>query len=495
MEIIELHLKHYGKFQNARIALQSGVNVLYGDNEAGKTTIHSFIKAMLFGLNRSRGRGAKWDEYQMRQPWDTPGSFQGSMRVGYQGRIYRIDRDFSAAAPSLVIVCESDQRTLADPQGFLDELLGGMSEAAFYNTVYIPQSGARTEEALAEELRRYLISSKQPSLLGCDVSGALDRLRKEKKQTEKELKKENEALEKEIRSLENKEEQLRLRLGDLDEARGNLLSVENVRREEFLYEQANEKKPVKKGKFFLQLFLILAAVLCAAGFIFSEAFALKLYLGIFAIIFVLMQLPVAFLLGNDPEADEEQRKKKAEEKKTVSINSQMEKLRAQLSDTRDELAALYEKHSQDPQMQLKLDALNLAIDRICQLSTGICNPSEQETARRASRILYELTQGKYTAIELDNLSELRIHTADQVLGTRQVSQGTLNQIYFALRMACAELICSKEKVPILADEAFSMYDEKRLREVLGWLRECGHQVIIFSCQNREREILAGWEES
>lgn len=43
--------------------LQSGINVIYGENEAGKSTIHHFIGAMLFGVERLRGKGSKKDEY------------------------------------------------------------------------------------------------------------------------------------------------------------------------------------------------------------------------------------------------------------------------------------------------------------------------------------------------------------------------------------------------------------------------------------------------
>ena len=92
MEILELWLKRYGKFENHKIALKPGMNIIYGGNETGKTTIHSFIRAMFFGLGRARGRAARMDEYQLRQPWDAPGVFLGSMRIEKDGEIYRIDR-------------------------------------------------------------------------------------------------------------------------------------------------------------------------------------------------------------------------------------------------------------------------------------------------------------------------------------------------------------------------------------------------------------------
>lgn len=70
----------------------------------------------------------------------------------------------------------------------------------------------------------------------------------------------------------------------------------------------------------------------------------------------------------------------------------------------------------------------------------------------------------------------------------QVSQGTLEQIYFALRMAASELLYA-EQYPVILDDTFAFYDDVRLEQVLNWLAGCGHQVILFSCQNREEEIM------
>lgn len=54
MKLRELKLKNFGKFHDKSIQLQDGINVICGENESGKTTIHTFIKAMLFGLERGR---------------------------------------------------------------------------------------------------------------------------------------------------------------------------------------------------------------------------------------------------------------------------------------------------------------------------------------------------------------------------------------------------------------------------------------------------------
>lgn len=54
MILKKLYLDNFGKFHNREIDLQPGMNIIYGENEAGKTTVHSFIQGMIFGLERLR---------------------------------------------------------------------------------------------------------------------------------------------------------------------------------------------------------------------------------------------------------------------------------------------------------------------------------------------------------------------------------------------------------------------------------------------------------
>ena len=56
MQILELNLRHFGRFCQQTIPFHSGLNIIYGGNESGKSTICAFIRAMLFGLE-PRGRG------------------------------------------------------------------------------------------------------------------------------------------------------------------------------------------------------------------------------------------------------------------------------------------------------------------------------------------------------------------------------------------------------------------------------------------------------
>ena len=62
MKITSININGYGKFANKIINFDDGVNVVYGNNEAGKSTTHTFIKSMLFGIKKKKSK-IKVDTY------------------------------------------------------------------------------------------------------------------------------------------------------------------------------------------------------------------------------------------------------------------------------------------------------------------------------------------------------------------------------------------------------------------------------------------------
>ena len=94
MMIETLNLTHFGPFHNQQLELQPGINIIYGENEAGKTTLHQFIQAMLFGVERLRGKAARKDDYSRFQPWEQGKNYEGSMVIVHNGEKYRLLRNF-----------------------------------------------------------------------------------------------------------------------------------------------------------------------------------------------------------------------------------------------------------------------------------------------------------------------------------------------------------------------------------------------------------------
>ena len=51
------------------------------------------------------------------------------------------------------------------------------------------------------------------------------------------------------------------------------------------------------------------------------------------------------------------------------------------------------------------------------------------------------------------------------------------------------LLCPEEELPLLLDEVFAMYDDRRLGRALKILADQGRQVLLFTCQSREEQRL------
>ena len=63
----------FGPFRNESLELAPGMNVVYGPNEAGKSSWHAALYAGLCGMRRARGRASKNDaEFaELHKPWDS----------------------------------------------------------------------------------------------------------------------------------------------------------------------------------------------------------------------------------------------------------------------------------------------------------------------------------------------------------------------------------------------------------------------------------------
>ena len=63
-------------------------------------------------------------------------------------------------------------------------------------------------------------------------------------------------------------------------------------------------------------------------------------------------------------------------------------------------------------------------------------------------------------------------------------------MYVSLRLSALDEI-SSEKMPIILDESFAYFDNERLKNMLVYLNENykNNQIIIFTCSDREEEIL------
>lgn len=111
--------------------------------------------------------------------------------------------------------------------------------------------------------------------------------------------------------------------------------------------------------------------------------------------------------------------------------------------------------------------------------------------KQLSKNVSEITKGKYQNIMFHDEEGLMVELeSGNYVPASKLSIGTIDQLYLSLRLSMVEEL-SEENMPIILDEAFAYYDTERLKNILVYMNDKfkDHQIIIFTCTNREKEIL------
>ncbi|WP_312654066.1 AAA family ATPase [Proteiniclasticum sp.] len=109
---------------------------------------------------------------------------------------------------------------------------------------------------------------------------------------------------------------------------------------------------------------------------------------------------------------------------------------------------------------------------------------------RVTQIYNEIT-GTERSVKVSELFSMSYRETGMLWNDTFLSHGSKEQLYLSLRLAMAELVYEGRKVPLFLDEAFSSYDENRLKSVLKYLKSVSdrYQIFIFTCHKREIDIL------
>ncbi len=680
----KLKLNYFGRFHDREIDLKPGINLVYGDNEAGKSTIHTFIKGMLFGIERLRGRGSasKEDVYTRYLPWDYPGAFSGSMDIGLGDKKYRLFRSFHANDKDFTVMELSTGRELKLKDGSISELIPGLTESTFKNTISIEQLKAQTDAELAAQVRNYIanlsiakskevnvaravsrLTEKRKALEATQVMAPLKALQSEieeglekeeridaftlelRKLTEQEhkLKEQKEAvaaavggeeakrseqlpaiLEKyrtykddtgQILRMDKQEQELTGKISEweaerpvIDDLQEAIKEVEDLKSK--LQEYEKEQEELKKeaeaagrtaGKRNLLISLVPAILLVLVSLIFIKALPVKVIValtGILAGILCCVVLDrfekknrvcyedkrkkleqrlseanekIKHILGNNRVNGTEElnakrdrlienagalehsrqqlnelkkRKEECEDKRDDEYDTIMnyvkyyisveelsddaierlrqvirqkkqegasrladadrlynecrqntEKLKWELSALEGNEALLLNNQKRYAELEqqrnadaVELEAVKLALDTIQSLSADIHDSFGRQLNAAVSEIISEVTDRKYTDIKVDEKLDVKVGWNGEYVLLDRLSAGTIDQVYFALRLAVADLLLGRDELPLLLDDSFALYDEKRVKSALLRIND-RKQIILFSCHKREKDLL------
>lgn len=136
-------------------------------------------------------------------------------------------------------------------------------------------------------------------------------------------------------------------------------------------------------------------------------------------------------------------------------------------------------------------SMNLAKEVLLEAYEEMKNSVTPEFTENLSKNISQITKEKYNKVMFNETEGLivELESGDYVSSNR-LSIGTIDQLYLSLRLSMIDKL-SDESVPIFLDEAFAFYDDDRLENILLYLNNAfgNRQIIIFSCTNRENNML------
>ena len=479
MQIKEAKIFNFGKLQNVNFRFADGVNVIYGENEQGKTTLHAFLMGMLFGMEKGRGRAAVQDVYTKYEPWHAPSFYSGALRFEIGGKPFYLERNFYNKEKSEYLRNEADGEELSVTYGDLDVLLDGIGREEFGNTYDIPQSGAVTGKAMSELLTNYLAEAEAGGNGKVHVLKAQKNLDNRKKELVSEYK----------RLLENKEQSVRQKQIELDVLRENaqeLKSQIEAFEMSHLELEAKLKKHTRKNRKGIKYIASLVTVLCVV---------------LLGILSYFQRIPILAPLGAGtvgvlllvvmfwPRKDETEELLFHAKDMLRQIKEHLKENENEIINIEETMEELQDVSRKELELQENIAALELAKSQIEKISEEYYYEMADELNAEISKWISLLTKGAYDSAGLDKDGKLWVVADGREVLPEALSRGTLEQIYLALRLAVGSVLMPNEDMPIFLDEAFAMYDDVRLAETLKALAKTGKQIFIFTCQKREADIL------
>ncbi len=201
-----------------------------------------------------------------------------------------------------------------------------------------------------------------------------------------------------------------------------------------------------------------------------------------------------------------------EEKNYEKIYFELENLQKEINNVKLKLHSLdLDKKNIEPKLEnlskieedlvnnnnkmLTLQKLNMSINLAKEVLNDSYNKMRNSVTPKftenLSYTISKITNSKYKKVMFNETEGLIVELENgDYIPVNRFSVGTIDQLYLSLRLSMIDEL-SNEKVPILLDEAFAFYDDSRLENILLYLNNefKDRQIIIFSCTNREKNIL------
>lgn len=165
-----------------------------------------------------------------------------------------------------------------------------------------------------------------------------------------------------------------------------------------------------------------------------------------------------------------------------------------LGDSAQLEAELAEKEERRKALQEEYDAVTLASQVLEQANLTLQQRFSPALGEKSAEIFTKLTQGKYNKVLLNKTLTPSAQEKGSLLPreTFQLSQGTADQLYLAVRLAICEMVLPADKAaPLVLDDALVTFDDDRMAQALSYLVQLSQrrQILLFTCQSREAACL------
>ena len=615
MKINNLKINGFGKIENKEINLENKINIIYGKNESGKSTIFNFIVSMLYGCSKLK-KGKNISNFEKYKPWNTE-EFSGKIKYELDNnKKYEIIRKFKSKNP---IIYNENSEDISK-QFNNDKTKGinyfyeqtGIDEDLFISTTAVAQEEIKLEKnnenliiqkitniaSTGEDNTSYKnainkLNKKQLNEIGTARSNDRPINKIEKELNELKIKKnnlnniitnkenfeiENNKIKTEINNSENKIEIIKnikeiIERNKIKNEKINLISENILNYEKEINNLKNEKENLNKktiketnnknNKLIIEIIsLILSIIIFISGFVFKNNI-IKIITLIPTVVFI---ATLCINIKNKKEIKRIKENNKTIKKEEININNKIEiieknikdeKLKKELLENKikniinvekekiknkynsekyieelflnNNIENIYEKEIkilnenklqlhkleiEKNNMEEKLNNLILIDEKINYLDEQYKELMQKNESieyaknilkkayiemkqnitpkfiKNLSEIIKEISDNKYEEIKFNNEDGLIVEKENgEYVSVDKLSVGTIDQLYLAFRLSIIKEI-SEEKIPIILDEAFAYYDEKRLENILKYLSEkINNQIIIFTCTQREKNIL------
>lgn len=599
MKIENIKINSFGTLKNKEINLDKNVNIIYGKNESGKSTLLTYIKTAFYGISKNKN-GKQISDFDKYKPWSGE-EFSGKIKyILDDGSIYEIFRDFNKKNAKIYndnledITKQFNMDKKEGSQFFLEQV--GLDENMFTSTIMSGQQEVKLNEQqqnvlvqkianiagtgdsnLSYNKAKEKLNKKQLEEVGTErTQGKPINILKSKIKYISEMleklnlyKQEKITIEQKKKDLENKiqgQEQRRELIKKISELSGKIRiesekvnyknkikeekqdEIENLKREKEEITNISRNKK-NKNEWYWIINAIMIVLMAISIIALKNKYITYIILTVLTCTLVLeyiikinkikrnkdlqknkidlLNTKIDFLQKqkNDIEQDIKREKDNLEKEKeeiknkynielydienskndleeiTSRINEEKIKLNTleveekSIVNKLEDLIKLEEEfatiHEHLKEIEQKNYEINLAKDFLEKAYEKMKKNITPKFTFNLSENIKNITNGKYTNINVNDENGLIVEIQNgEYIPAERLSIGTIDQLYLSLRISMIEEI-SKEKMPIILDEAFAYFDDERLENILKYLTQKykQHQLIIFTCTNREKNIL------